>query len=180
MWSVASWVCLITLSKLQRNEKKRTAHRNTEEQGREGQKQSRHVAFVPPSIVLARAAGDSPLCIPEIASALAPLIPLSLSLSLAVSSLRLHFSFPHPNFLPACQEAMSFTLRTYTQYLRRHSCSSPGDILGLQLCPFSISFSLFSCRGWGQARGQIKAETDRYGNVPCRTCLFFPDSPQEA
>lgn len=121
--------------------KKKTAHRNTEKQGHKGQKQSRHVVSLLPSIVLVEAARASPFYIFEISSICSALLILSLSgcqLSLP--------PFFHPNFLPSCQKPMSFMRHMYTQYLCWHSRSSGSYTSGLWLCLFLYAFCFFKLR----------------------------------
>lgn len=176
---VALWVCFITLSKLQRR-KKKTAHRNTEKQGHEGQKESRHVVSLLPSIVLAEAARAFLFYILEISSIYAALLLLSLSGCQTLPASIFLFSFFSPQFSSHTSESNEL-YAPYTQYLCWHSRSSRSYTSGLQLHRFYVRFLFLEPRrrGWRECR-QIKAETDRYGNMPSGICLFTADSLQEA
>ncbi len=148
-------------------------------QGHKGQTKSRHVVSLLPSIVLAEAARAFLFYILEISSICSALLLLSLA-GCQLCLPPFFFFFRH-NFLPTRQKAMSFTLRAYTQYLCWHSRSSRSYTSGLQLHRYYVRFLSLEPqrRGWRECR-QIKAETDRYGNVPRGICLFTADSLQEA
>lgn len=174
---VALWVCFITLSKQQRKGKN-IAHRNMEKQGCEGRKQSRHVVSWLPSTVLTEAAKDSLLYSWDLVHLLC--LP-SFPLSLAVNSPCLHFSFFfHPNFLPTCQkssELNAWYVHNTSADIPVHHKATPRvcNLTHFTQASFSVQTQW---RGQQECR-QIKAETDRYGNMPCRTCLFSADSLQE-
>lgn len=90
------------------------------------------------------------------------------------STLPLSFLF-HSNFLSSCQAAMSFMLHpvlllTFLLITRLHLRFAT---------PFNFTWASFSRSNqrWGEMGVweccQIKAQTDMYGNVPCRTHQFM-------